>query len=69
MAFKIQGKERRALKKERSLLKSLKKNFWHHEDICEAYGAVPDPEWQQKTLTGYDRQIEELNKKLEETDG
>ncbi len=45
MVFKIQGKERRELKKLRSKIRSFVKDFWHYhqidKDMCSVYGSTP----------------------------
>lgn len=70
--YKINGKERRELKKELSKLKSFVKNFWHYHqldvDMASFYGGSSnfpmDDEIAQLKYDRANREIEELEKKL-----
>ncbi len=64
--FKVNGDERRELKKKLSLLKSYVKTFWHWETLSRDIGAGMD-DWKCNVkLTDAKQEIEELELKLSE---
>ena len=56
--YKINGKERRVLKKELSLMKHSYRMFWYYEDINDVYGCSLD-----KTIVN--NQYNELKEKID----
>ena len=62
--YKIHGKERRELKKEVSLLKSLYKNFWFCEDVDRVMGGGMSDNQSNQYLKELKENIDKLELKL-----
>jgi hypothetical protein len=63
--YKIYGEERRKLKKELSLLKSLVNGYWRFQDCCEMYGEeVIDKDETERMLNEKKAIIAKLEKDL-----
>lgn len=65
--YKISGVERKALKKELAHLKTFVSKFWYYNDIDEVYGGGLSTEEGEKELVRLNKQIEDLENKLNET--
>ena len=62
--YKINGKERRVLKKELSSMKSLHKNFWFCEDVDRVMGGGMSDNQANQYLTVLKEKIDKLEYKL-----
>ena len=67
MRYKIQGKERRALKKEFRLLNMCINRYWIDEDLAEVYGYARPKEQAKQVLKSLEDKRYKIEKLLSET--